>query len=646
MTAAALGAARARGAIAGAARAEREAARTMAALRDALEAADMGTWRRDLRTDRCTRDAGLNRLLGLEAAEVTAPFDDLLRRVHPADRARVAEEVARAVERRGECDVECRVVRPDGGLRWLRHRGRVLCDEDGAPAVMTGAIFDITERKRAEEALRASDERLRTAVWASGTGTYFWDLRSNRMHHDEGVRRLFAFSSPSEGGHIDDFALRVHDDDRGAWRSALERSARDGADLDIEYRVVWPDGSVHWLLDRAKMVRDDAGLPTYMSGACLEITEQKRAQQALHDADRRKDEFLAMLAHELRNPLAPIRAAVQLLRLRGQGAELERIRGVIERQAEHLTRLVDDLLEVSRITSGKIRLKREPVALDAVVARAVEASRPMLEARRHVLDVTAPDRPLRCEGDPIRLAQVLANLLNNAAKYTPEGGRVTLGLARDGVEAVITVRDTGPGIPPEMLEKVFELFTQVDRSLDRAQGGLGIGLTLARRLVELHGGSLRARAGSPPPGAELVVRLPLLADPPAPAAPAPADAPEGAGRRVLVVDDNVDAADTLAELLGVYGHAARAVHDGARALEAAREAPPEVVLLDIGLPGMNGYEVARRLRAEHPRVVLVALTGYGQDDDVRRCREAGFDHHRVKPVDVAALVALLADAPP
>ncbi|MBX3470418.1 MAG: PAS domain-containing protein [Planctomycetes bacterium] len=610
-------------------------------LRDALEAADMGTWRRDLRTDLCARDAGLNRLLGLEPTPMTAPFDDLLRRVHPADRGRVADEVARALDRRGECDVECRIVRPDGTLRWLRVRGRALGEGDGTPGVMAGALIDITERKRAEEALRASDERLRTAVWASGTGTYFWDLRSNCVHHDEGVRRLFAFSA-TEGGHIDDFAARVHDDDRGAWRSALERSARDGADLDIEYRVVRPDGGVHWVLDRAKMVRDDAGLPTYMSGACLEITEQKRAQQALREADRRKDEFLAMLAHELRNPLAPIRTAVQLLRLRGQGPELARARDVIERQAEHLARLVDDLLEVSRITSGKIRLKREAVDLGAVVARAVEASRPLLDARRHALTVTAPDRPLRCEGDPIRLAQVLANLLNNAAKYTPEGGQVALVCEVDGGEAVLTVRDTGPGIPPDMLEKVFELFTQVDRSLDRAQGGLGIGLTLARRLVELHGGTLRARADETP-GATLQVRLPLL--PAAPPVAAPADAPPraGAGRRVLVVDDNADAADTLAELLGVFGHAARAVHDGPRALEAAREAPPEVVFLDIGLPGMDGYEVARRLKAAHPGVVLVALTGYGQDDDVRQCREAGFDHHRVKPVDVMALLALLGD---
>ncbi len=647
---AAAAAARAREAQAALTRVRSEAARVTQALREgeerlrhALVAADMGTWRVDLRTGRETRDEGLNRILGLEPTESTSPLEDFVRRVHPADRARVEQEIAAAVESRGLFDGELRVVRPDGAVRWVRDRGRVLCDERGAPVALTGAVIDITDRKRAEEALRASDERLRTAVWASGTGTYFWDLRSNQVHHDDGVKRLFGFQS-HEGGHIDDFAARVHDADRGAWRSGLLRSALDGTDFDMEYRVVWPDGSVHWILDRAKMVRDDSGVPAYMSGACLEITEQKRAQQALREADRRKDEFLAMLGHELRNPLAPIRTAVQLLKLRdGGGPEAARARDVIERQAEHLSRLVDDLLEVSRITSGKIRLKRAQVELGPLMTRAVETCRPMIDARRHELTLTLPDRSVRVEGDAVRLAQVLSNLLNNAAKYTPEGGRIWLSLRQEGDAARVLVKDSGPGIPPDMLERVFELFTQVDRSLDRSQGGLGIGLTLARRLVEMHGGTLRALPHPAGDGAELEVRLPALPD----VAPngdvtQPAK-PEVRRRDVLVVDDNVDAAETLAELLTLLGHTARAVHDGPAALEAARSAVPEVVLLDIGLPGMDGFEVARRLRAAHPGVVLVALTGYGQDDDVRQCREAGFDHHRVKPVDVSAIEALLGD---
>ena len=646
---AACAAARARDAQAALTRVRSEAARVTQALREgeerlrhALVAADMGSWRVELRTGLHTRDAGLNRILGQEPVESTNPLEDFVRRVHPADRARVEQELAQAVEARGVYDLELRVVRLDGAVRWVRDRGRALCDGRGAAVAVTGVMIDITDRKRAEEALRASDERLRTAVWASGTGTYFWDLRSNQVHHDEGVARLFGFR-PHDGGHIDDFAARVHDDDRGAWRSGLLRSALDGTDFDMEYRVVWPDGSVHWVLDRAKMVRDEGGVPAYMSGACLEITEQKRDQQALREADRRKDEFLAMLGHELRNPLAPIRTAVQLLRLRdGGGPEVVRARGVIERQAEHLSRLVDDLLEVSRITSGKIRLKRGTVEVGALVARAVETCRPVIEARRHELSLTVPDRPVRVVGDAIRLAQVLSNLLNNAAKYTPEGGRISLHVRREGAAVALVVTDSGPGIPVEMLERVFELFAQADRSLDRAQGGLGLGLTLARRLVEMHDGTLHAVARGQGDGAELVVRLPTLPDAaPAEQEQAPPQA-AGAGRRVLVVDDNVDAAETLAELLEVLGHSAHAVHDGPAALQAARSRTPEVVLLDIGLPGMDGYEVARRLKAEHPALVLVALTGYGQDDDVRQCREAGFDHHRVKPVDVAQLERLLA----
>jgi signal transduction histidine kinase/DNA-binding response OmpR family regulator len=374
--------------------------------------------------------------------------------------------------------------------------------------------------------------------------------------------------------------------------------------------------------------------------------DNARLYRDVQEADRRKNEFLAMLAHELRNPLAPIRNAVQILRLRGpEKSELGDVRDMIERQVQHLVRLVDDLLDVSRITRGKIRLQTEPVEVAVVVARAVETSHPLLDARRHQLTVSVPAESLRVEADPVRLAQVLANLLNNAAKYTEEGGRIWLAVEREGKEVLLRVRDTGIGIPPHMLASVFDLFTQVDRSLDRSQGGLGIGLTLVHRLVEMHAGSVQAFSAGANLGSEFVVRLPLLPDECFERASGNGVTEalvQGARHRILVVDDNADAAESLALLLQIAGHEVQSCHDGPAALAAAQAFQPDIILLDIGLPGMDGHEVARRLRAqkEFEKVLLVALTGYGQDEDQRRSREAGFDHHLVKPVEPEALFAL------
>jgi two-component system CheB/CheR fusion protein len=376
----------------------------------------------------------------------------------------------------------------------------------------------------------------------------------------------------------------------------------------------------------------------------LEQELQRRAEE-LADADRRKDEFLAMLAHELRNPLAPIRNAVHIMKLVAPAdANLERARDVIDRQVQHLARLVDDLLDVSRITRGKIRLHREPVELAATLSRAVETSRPLLDARRHRLTVTLPPEPVLVEGDATRLAQVLANLLNNAAKYTGEDGAIGVRVEREGDEAVVRVRDNGSGIPAELLPRVFDLFTQGDRSLARSEGGLGIGLTLVKRLVEMHGGSVTGHSDGPGHGSEFVVRLPALERS---RAPAPGDA-AGSGRpmprRVLVVDDSEDAAESLATVLRIGGHEVCTAYDGPAALRTAEAFRPEVVLLDIGLPGMDGFEVGRRLREQTGmrRALLVAVTGYGQEEDRRRAEQVGFDAHLVKPADLSALERLLA----
>jgi signal transduction histidine kinase/CheY-like chemotaxis protein len=352
-------------------------------------------------------------------------------------------------------------------------------------------------------------------------------------------------------------------------------------------------------------------------------------------------------AHELRNPLAPIRNAVQLLRMLDPGAaEAPSLHEIIERQVQQLVRLVDDLLDLSRITRGKIHLQMECVQVSDVVTRAVETSRPLIDGRKHELAIVLPPEPMCVRGDLVRLAQVLSNLLNNAAKYTEEGGSIQLKVEQHEENLLVRVRDNGVGIPPHMLSSIFELFTQVDRSLDRSQGGLGIGLTLVHKLVEMHGGRVEAFSDGPNRGSEFVVSLPLLiaAPPSASATPPPATAPVSPPRRrVLVVDDNVDATRSLAMLLEMGGHEVRCCYDGQTGLAEAETFRPEAVLLDIGLPELDGLEVARRLRALElsPRPLLVALTGYGQADDLRRSREAGFDHHLVKPADPHALTALL-----
>jgi PAS domain S-box-containing protein len=374
--------------------------------------------------------------------------------------------------------------------------------------------------------------------------------------------------------------------------------------------------------------------------------QAKEQAKALADLHRRKDEFLAMLSHELRNPLSPILNAVHLLRLQG-GENLiqQEARSVIERQVGQLARLVDDLLEVSRISTGRVRLERHRLDVRGVVERAVESARPLIDRRRHDLSMSLPPQPIWLHADPTRLEQVVVNLLNNAAKYSDEGGRISLAVRQEGEEMVLSVRDTGVGIAPEMLGHVFDLFSQADRSLDRSQGGLGIGLSLVQHLVELHRGTVVAHSGGLGRGSEFTVRLPVLLSPESQAPAAPAQPAEQAARggRVLVVDDNEDSADMFAKLLKRSGHDVRTAYTGPAALEAAAAHLPDVVLLDIGLPGINGYEVARRLRLlpQLKAVKLIAMTGYGQDTDRQLAREAGFDTHLTKPVDFLKIQELL-----
>jgi signal transduction histidine kinase/ActR/RegA family two-component response regulator len=373
------------------------------------------------------------------------------------------------------------------------------------------------------------------------------------------------------------------------------------------------------------------------------LLERQRAEEALRLADRRKDEFLATLGHELRNPLAPLLTALQLLKATGAAdPTIRRVSVVMERQVSHLVRLVNDLLEVSRITRGLIEVQREPVDLGYAVQSAIDTSRPAIDAGGHALTVDLPAEPVVVYGDSVRLTQIFANLLTNAAKYTNAGGHIWVRVSRDANQAVVSVRDNGIGIAADQLSSIFEMFTQVDRSTRFAQGGLGIGLTLVRSLVSMHGGRVHAQSRGLGTGSEFVVELPALSA--QVLAPAPSkDVETLPPRRILVVDDNHDSADTLGALLARLGATVSVVYTGHAALEALDQFKPDVAILDIGMPGIDGYEVARRIRSmpQHAHVLLIALTGWGQDNDKRAARAAGFDHHVVKPLDIDALRAFL-----
>ncbi len=426
------------------------------------------------------------------------------------------------------------------------------------------------------------------------------------------------------------------------------RVLKDGhGEVEIRFRH-FKTGEALWMIYNVFVLQDADAQPAGFATVSRDITGRKRAEQQLLEADRRKDEFLAMLAHELRNPLAPIYNAVSIMAIAKDDPETQRwSRELIDRQVRHLAKLVDDLLDVSRITQGKITLTKAPLAISTFINAAVESSRPLIDARKHRLEVSLSKDTLRVEGDPTRLAQIVVNLLNNAAKYTPEGGHIHLSACREGNQAAIRVRDDGEGIPHDMLGKVFDLFTQASRSMDRSQGGLGIGLTLVRRLVEMHGGTIEVHSDGPTKGSEFLVRLPLI--PIANVLPDPkgmsdvGNAKRERSRRILIVDDSRDSVNTLARLLTRLGHEIETAYDGLSACETAVTFTPDLVLLDIGLPGMDGFEVARRLRAESSLdgVYLVALTGYGSESDRNRSKESGFDAHLVKPVEIDALLAIL-----
>ncbi len=541
----------------------------------------------------------------------------------------------------------------DFGLR----APRLSDDEVGSLADAFNAMLQELGKRaetleQANRALRQSEERYQLAVSGSSAGLWDWDMAAGTNFFSPRVREMLGYSLEEFPNQSESMLAVLHPEDRSWVREALTAHLEQDLPYQLECRLRTKAGEWRWFMVAGMALKDARGQPYRMAGSMVDITERKAAEQTLHEASRAKDEFLATLAHELRNPLAPIRTGLEILKKdAGNGPPSQRARAIIERQLVHMIRLIDDLLDISRITSGKIHLEKTRMELRTVIESAVETSRPGVETGRHELVVDLPDEPIRLDADFTRLAQSVANLLNNAAKYTPAGGRILLQVRREGDEAVIRVEDNGVGIPPEMLERVFQLFAQVGRTIDRSQGGLGIGLSLVRSLVELHGGTVTARSGGANQGSTFTIRVPCIpaaagVDGAAPAAPAPAAPREGL--RVLLADDNVDAADTMSAVLEMSGHEVRTVYSGQAALQAAPDFAPDVMLLDIGMPGMSGYEVAQQLRADarYDATVLVALTGWGSEGDRTQAMQAGFDHHLTKPVDLQALEPLLRRAAP
>jgi PAS domain S-box-containing protein len=517
----------------------------------------------------------------------------------------------------------------------------------GGERIDTVILRDITERVRAEAALRESQARLGLALEAAGAGHWDWDLVSGRAACDSRCYRLWGVDEGRE--RLDEWVRAVHPEDRERVSAGFRDAATGGAQLRLELRVEHPQRGLRWLMVVGRSFHDGNGSPARISGLSIDITERKEAEEALREANRRKDEFLATLAHELRNPLAPIRNAVDILKLQGlTDPTVQAARDILDRQSRQLVRLVDDLLDVNRVTRGKLQLRKEPVELAAVLAQALEGAGPQVRSAGQELSMSLPPEPIYLEADPFRLAQVFVNLLTNASKYTEQGGRIRLSAEHNATKVAVKVEDTGIGIAPEQLSLIFEMFARGRSPATQPQPGIGIGLALARGLVQMHGGRIEARSEGLGRGSEFIVHLPVLAQEAAPVSPAldkETNLEGRAARRVLVVDDERVVAQALAALLRLLGNEVETAHDGLAAIAAAERHRPDLILLDIGMPKLDGYVTCQRIR-EQPwgeAIEIVALTGWGTEEDRRLSAEAGFDGHLVKPVEVSTLAKLLGE---
>ncbi|MBC7772062.1 MAG: PAS domain-containing protein [Pyrinomonadaceae bacterium] len=621
----------------------------------ALEAGTIGTWSWDVQADRFYGDVSLARIFSVAPSAVAGgSLSHIAQAIHPDDRERVGELVRRVVESGSRYETEYRVAQPNGSWRWVNARGQVERDASGRAVRFPGVVIDVTEQKQAQDALAwvtaESGRRKRlyeTILSNTPDLAYVFDLDHRFIYANDVLLRMWG---------------RTWDDAIGKtclqlgyepWHASMHD--REIEEVKTTRKTVRGEVPFHGTFGRRIYeyilvpVLGANGEVEAVAGTTRDVTERKASEEALRDADRKKDDFIAMLAHELRNPLAPIRNGLQMMRLAGTDtAVIAAARAIMERQLSHMVRLIDDLLDVSRVTRNKMELRRTSVTLAEVVANALEAAGPAIQEVGHELTVELPPEPILLDADLTRLAQVFSNLLTNSAKYTPRGGFIWLTAQRSDGEAVISVRDTGIGIPADALPTIFDMFSQVDRSVERSAGGLGIGLALVRGLVEMHGGSVVVESMEGK-GSTFTVRLPVMDSANSFKPSAQSTAPGSASRRrVLVVDDNLDSAQSMSELLRIMGNEVVMAHDGLEAVATANSFRPEVILMDIGLPHLSGLDATRRIR-EQPwgqNVTIIALTGWGQEADRERSQNAGCNAHLVKPVDLIELERLLEKLPP
>jgi PAS domain S-box-containing protein len=592
-----------------------------------------------------TWNAGARRIKGYAPDEIIGQHFSKFYTKEAVDSGWPDEELRRA-GKAGRFEDEGWRIRKDGSRFWANVVITTLRTDSGDVRGFLKITRDLTERKQAEETLRLSEQRLALMIESvQDYAIFLLDPEGKIVSWNSGAQRIKGYTADEIiGAHFSKF-YTSEDLERRKPERELETAIREGRVEDEGWRVR-KDRSQFWANVIITALFDKQGTLQGFAKITRDLTERRHIEQ-LQVADRQKNDFLAMLAHELRNPLAPIRNGVQLLKMATDDqAAVRQTTEMMERQVIHLVRLVDDLLDVSRIVAGKVHLDREPIEVSSFIQRAVEEVEPTIDAGGHELMVTLPARQIVVNGDLVRLSQVVSNLLSNAAKYTEKPSRIWLTVEHSGDEAVIRVKDEGAGMEPEFIARMFNLFVQADTTLSRSRGGLGVGLTLVRRLVELHGGTVSATSPGISQGSEFVMRLPISTETLSPSRSriySPTELTKHEGRRILVVDDNVDAATSVGSLLKMWGHEVQTAYNGPDALSMARTFRPQIVLLDIGMPGMSGYDVAKQLRSEPEfrGVIITALTGYGQPEDRRRSREAGFDHHLTKPPDPTALAALL-----
>jgi PAS domain S-box-containing protein len=610
-----------------------------ARLESTMAAAEIGSWVWDVRANHFTADRNLAALYGLENEhELNGDPMRHRRQIHADDLGSVRAAEESAMTSGVLASTEFRVTLPNGTERWMARRGKVQLDADGKAIFISGVLIDITAQKIAERALRSSEKLYRAIGESIDYGVWLCDPQGRNMYASESFLRLIGMTQEqcSNLG----WSEVLHPDDAAATIAAWLECVRSGGVWYREHRVLGVDGRYHPILAQGVPIRDEGGAITGWAGINLDISRLKVTEEALRDADRRKDEFLATLAHELRNPLAPIRHAVKLLETKSADENQQKLaREIIGRQVQRMALLLDDLLDVSRITRGRLDLKMDVVDLHAIIDAAVETARPMIDAKQQLLTVQLPPDALKLNVDPLRLSQSLSNLLTNATKYTDARGRIAVDAAVTPDEVILSVKDSGIGLDPKAIPGLFEMFSQVDSAIDRTEGGLGIGLALVKGLVALHGGTVEGISAGIGHGSKFAIRLPralVVAQTTESATPDRAEPSASSARgRILVADDNRDAADTLAMLLEIGGFEVLVAHTGEQALAKAGESNPDAVILDIGMPDMTGYEVARRIRAEPwgKSVFLLAVTGWGQEEDKERAMAAGFDQHMTKPVD-------------